>query len=38
MSLMALSEGLPSNMLYADGASIMRNFIVVVAWHGGFLK
>ena len=35
---MALREGLPSNMLYADGASIMRNFIVVVAWHGGSPK
>ena len=31
---MALREGLPSNMLYADGASTMRNF-VVVAWLGG---
>ena len=29
---------MPSNMLYADGASTMRNFIVVVAWHGGFPK
>ena len=38
MALMALREGLPSNMLYADGASIMRNFIVVVAWHGGSPK
>ena len=35
MTLMELREGLPSNMLYADGASTMRNFIVVVAWHGG---
>ena len=25
-------------MLYADGASIMRNFIIVVAWHGGSPK
>ena len=33
---MALREGLPNNMLYADGASTMRNFVVVVAWHGGF--
>ena len=32
---MALREGLPSNMLYANGASTMRNFFVVVAWHGG---
>ena len=31
---MALREGLPSNMSYADGSSTMRNFIVVVAWHG----
>ena len=38
MALMALREGLPSNMLYADGASTMRNFIVVVAWHGVFPK
>ena len=38
MALMALREGLPSNMLYADGASTMRNFIVVVAWHGGSPK
>ena len=35
---MALREGLPSNMLYADGASTMRNFIVVVAWHVGSPK
>ena len=35
MALMALREGLPSNMLYADGASTMRNFVVIVAWHGG---
>ena len=35
---MALREGLPSNMLYADGASIMRSLIVVVAWHGGSPK
>ena len=35
MALMALREGLPSNMLYADGASMMRNFVVVVAWHEG---
>ena len=32
---MALREGLPSNMLYADGASMKRNFVVLVAWHGG---
>ena len=32
---MALREGLPSNMLYADGASTMRNFVVVVASRGG---
>ena len=32
---MELREGLPSNMLYADGASTMRNFVVVLAWHGG---
>ena len=38
MTLMALREGLPSNMLYADGASTMKNFIVVVAWHGGSPK
>ena len=38
MALMALRESLPSNMSYADGASTMRNFIVVVAWHGGFPK
>ena len=35
MALMALREGLPSNMLYAYGASTMRNFVLVVAWHGG---
>ena len=35
MALMALREGLPSNMLYSDGASTMRNFFIVVAWHGG---
>ena len=35
---MTLGEGLLSNMLYADGASTMRNFIVVVAWHGGSPK
>ena len=35
MALMALREGLPNNMLYADGASTMRNFVVVVACHGG---
>ena len=35
MTLMELREGLPSNMLYADEASTMRNFVVVVAWHGG---
>ena len=32
---MALREGLLSNILQADGASTMRNLIVVVAWHGG---
>ena len=32
---MALREGLPSNMLYADGASTMRNFVVNEALHGG---
>ena len=31
---MALREGLLGNMLYADGASNMRNFIVVVACYG----
>ena len=35
MALTALREGLPSNMLYAKGASNMRNFILIVAWHGG---
>ena len=35
MALMTLREGLPNNMLYADGASTMRNFFVIVAWHGG---
>ena len=35
---MALREGLPSNMLYADEVSMMRNFVVVVAWHGGLLE
>ena len=35
MALMALREGLHSNMLYAYGASMMRNFVLVVAWHGG---
>ena len=35
---MALREGLPSNMFYADRASTMRNFIVVVAWRGGSPK
>ena len=35
---MALREGLPSNMLQADGASTMRNLTVVVAWHGGSPK
>ena len=34
MAFMVLREGLPSNMLKADGASTMRNLIVVVAWHG----
>ena len=32
---MALREGLPNNMLYPDGASTMRNLVVVMAWHGG---
>ena len=35
MALMALRKGLPNNMLYVDGASTMRNFVVVMAWHGG---
>ena len=35
MALMALREGLPSNMMYVDGASTMRNFVIVVAWQGG---
>ena len=35
---MALREGLPSKMLYADEASTMRNFIIVVAWNGGSPK
>ena len=35
---MALREGLPSNMLQADGASTMRNLTVVVAWHRGSPK
>ena len=30
-----IKKRLPSNMVYADGASTMRNFIVVVAWNGG---
>ena len=38
MAFMALREGLPSNMLYSNGASTMRNFVVVMAWHGGSLK
>ena len=38
MALMVLREGLPSNMLYAEGASTTRNLIVVVAWHGGSPK
>ena len=38
MALMALMEGLPSNMLCADGASTMRNFVIIVAWHGGSLR
>ena len=38
MTLTVLRESLPSNMLYANGASTMRNFIVVVAWHGGSPK
>ena len=33
---MALREGLPSNMLYVDRAFMMKTFIVVVVWHGGF--
>ena len=32
---MALRDGLTSNMLYANGVSTMRNFVVLVAWHGG---
>ena len=32
---MELREGLPINMLYADGASTMGNFVDIVAWHGG---
>ena len=35
MALMELREGLPSNMLYVDGASTMRNFVIVMAWLGG---
>ena len=27
---------MPSNMLYADGASTMKNFVVIVGWHGGY--
>ena len=38
MTLMTFREGLPGNMLYVDGASTMRNFIVIVAWHGGSPK
>ena len=38
MALMELREGLPSNMLYANGASTMRNFVVVVAWHERSLR
>ena len=38
MTLMVLREGLPSNMLLADGASTIRNLIAVVAWHGGSPK
>ena len=38
MAFMALREGLQINMLYADGASTMSNFIVVVTWHGGSPK
>ena len=35
---MALREGLPSNMLYVDGASTMRHLTVIVSWHGGSPK
>ena len=35
---MALREGLPSNMLQADGASTLINLTIVVAWHGGSPK
>ena len=35
MALMALREGLFNNMLYVDGDSTMRTFVIVVAWHGG---
>ena len=35
MTLMALREGLPNNMLYANETSTMGNLVVVVAWHGG---
>ena len=35
---MALREGLPNNTLQAKGASTMRNFTAVVAWHGGSPK
>ena len=35
---MTLREGLPSNMLQADGVSTMRNLTIVVAWHGGSPK
>ena len=35
---MELREGLPNNMLYVNGASTMRNFIVIMAWHGGSPK
>ena len=35
MTPMELREGLPNNMLYANRASMMRNFVDVVAWHRG---
>ena len=38
MAFIALREGLPNNILYADGASTTRNLPVVVAWHGGSPK
>ena len=38
MAFIALREGLPNNILKADGASTTRNLAVVVAWHGGSPK